>query len=512
MINTQAIKGTVIVIVAAIMALWLGVSVVTNQTETVLQFAGAGLLLTCIFLGRRIWLLLILFSALNVPLIRGFGTTELGQVLFIGFTLIITLMRRQPYKFRFGEKEVWMLLTAACILQVYLRNPIGLGIFGAGNVGAKPYFMAAITFLSSLILGNIVVKPSEIKWAFRLSIIGSFLGIALTALRMRGVGVTGGITKVGGIGSEGASGRMGTLGSIGLATARVVASFVSPLKGLFHPVWAPLILFSIAAAAGSGFRTMVATVGMMFIIGIAYRGGFPHVVFATVSSAVLLGILAIVNVASPLPPNVQRALSPFPGTWEKRHVEAAEGSTEWRVEMWKEALFTDYWINDKILGDGLGFTRKELLMMEDLQSGGGSLDNRNSGMSRQQEAMMVTGGYHSGPVQTIRTVGYVGLTILIITMIRMAVHAHRQIMRCRGTEWFPLAMYVGIPAIALPPIFIFIFGDFGRDVSAVFFSYGMISLLEKNLPLPAYVKPRYVPYVLNRHREFAATNARPQAR
>lgn len=496
MINSQAVKGTVIVVIAAMMALWLGVSVVTNQTETVLQFAGAGLLLTCIFLGRRIWLLLIFFTALNVPLIRGFGTTELGQVLFIGFTLIITLMRRQPFKFRFGEKEVWMFLTAACIIQVYLRNPIGLGIFGAGNVGAKPYFMAGITFLSSLILGNIVVKPSEIKWAFRLSIIGSFLGIALTSLRMRGAGVTEGITKVGGIGSEGASGRMGTLGSIGLATARMVASFVSPLRGLFHPLWAILILFCIAAAAASGYRTMVATVGMMFVIGIAYRGGFQHVVFATFSAAVLLGILAIVNVASPLPPNVQRALSPFPGTWEKRHVEAAEGSTEWRVEMWKEALFTDYWINDKILGDGLGFTQKELRMMEDLNAGIGGLDNRNSGMSQQQEAMMITGGYHSGPIQTIRTVGYVGLIVLFLAMIRMAVHAHRQIMRCRGTEWFPFALYVGIPAIALPPIFFFVFGDFGRDVAALFLSYGMVSLLEKNLPLPAYVKARRIPYVL----------------
>lgn len=510
--SSVSIRNIIIIVGAFGLAIWLGVSIATNQSETVMQFAGAGLLITCIFLGRRIWLLLIFFTALNVPLIRGFNTTELGQVLFIGFTLIITLMRRQPFKFQFGEKELWVLLVAGCILQVYLRNPIGLGMFGAGNVGAKPYFMAAMAFLSSLVLGNILVKPSEIKWVLRLSILGSFLGIALTSLRMRGVGVAGGITKVGGIGSEGASGRMGSLGSMGLATARAVVSFVSPLRGLFHPLWAPLILFCIIAAAGSGYRTMVATVGLMLITGIAYRGGFPHVMFATLSSALLLGIVAIVNIASPLPPNVQRALSPFPGTWEKRHVDAAEGSTDWRVEMWKEALFTDYWIDDKILGDGLGFTRRELRMIEDLNSGSGTIDNRNSGMSSQQEAMMVTGGYHSGPVQTVRTVGYVGLAILVLAMIRMAVHAHRQIMRCRGTEWFPLSLYVGIPAITLPPIFIFVFGDFGRDVAALFLSYGMISLLEKNLPLPAYVKTPYVPYVLNRTRQATDAASFPASR
>jgi hypothetical protein len=235
--------------------------------------------------------------------------------------------------------------------------------------------------------------------------------------------------------------------------------------------------------------------------GIAYRGGLAHVLFAGLSSVFLLGILAIVNIASPLPPNVQRALSPFPGTWEKRYIEGAEESTEWRVEMWKEALFTDYWINDKILGDGLGFTRRELLMMEDMASGGGSnLDSRGSGMTSQQEAMMVTGGYHSGPVQTVRTVGYVGLGILLLAMIRMAVHAHRQILRCRGTEWFPLSLYFGIPVIVLPPFFVFIFGDFGRDVSALFLSYGIITLLEKNLPVPAYVRRSRMPYVLNMRR------------
>jgi hypothetical protein len=493
--KSNSIRAAFVFIVALSLALWLGVSIVTNQSETLLQFGAAALLLVCVFLGRRIWLLLIFFTALNVPLIRGFGTTELGQVLFIGFTIIIILMRRQPIKFRFGEKEIWMLLVAGSIVQVYLRNPIGLGLFGAADVGAKPYFMAIMAFFSSFILGNIVVRETEIKWALRLSIIGSFLSIALTALRMRSVGDGGGFRRGAYDDGRGTS-RINSLGTLSIAIARVVSSFVSPLKGLAHPLWAILILFCVAAAGASGYRTMVATVGIMLLVGIAYRGGFPHVMFATLCSALLLGILALVNLAAPLPPNVQRALSPFPGTWEKRYVEAADISTEWRVEMWKEALFTDYWINDKVLGDGLGFTRRELEMMEDQFAGGGNLDSRSSGMSRQQEAMMVTGGYHSGPVQTVRTTGYVGLGILVLAMIRMAVHAHRQIMRCRGTEWFPLSLYFGIPAIALPPIFIFVFGDFGRDVAAVFFSYGMISLLEKNLPLPAYVKLRRVPYIL----------------
>jgi len=499
MSQANSIRNGLVILVAFVVAIWLGITLVTEQTETILKIGAAALVLTCVFLGRKIWLLLIFFAALNVPLIRGFSTTEMGQALFIGFTFVIILMRRQPLKIKFGELEFWMLLLAASVVQVYMRNPVGLNMFGAGAVGAKPYFAFAMAFMSSVILGCIVVPPSEIKWYLRLSIIGSFLGIGLSALRTGGGGSTAFVqgTKL----DDGrASGRIGSLGMIGLHLSRVLASYLSPLRALVHPVWGTLIFITVAAAAGSGFRNGVASVGMVYLIAIAYRSGLPGVLLSVLIGTIGLGVLAIVNVAMPLPPNVQRALSPFPGTWEQRYVDAAEGSTEWRVEMWKQALFTEYWIDNKILGDGLGLSRRELKILEDLEAGGTGISSLGSGMSMYQESMMVTGGYHSGPVQCVRITGYVGLLILLLTMIRVAVHAHRQIIRCRGTEWLPIAMFTGIPAISLPFIYFFIFGDFGRDSAAVCFFYGMVSLLEKNLPLPAYVKRRYVPYILQQGR------------
>jgi hypothetical protein len=501
MSQANSIRNGIVVVVAFVVAIWLGITIVTEQTDTILRIAAAALLITCVFLGRKIWLLLILFTALNVPLIRGFGTTEIGQALFIGFTVIMTLMRRQPFKISFGEKEIWMLLVAGCVLQVFLRNPVGLNIFGAGNVGARPYFMVGMAFFSSLILANIAVSPNEIRWAFRLSMIGTLLGAFLNQIRS-GMGVGPAAFSQGDqLDNGSAPSRIGILSTLATEAARISVSFISPLRGMLHPLWALLLLFCLFAAAMSGFRNAVASLGLILILGIAYRSGVFSVFGSLLAVSLGLALLAFVNLVNPLPGNIQRALSPFPGTWEKKHVEGADESTEWRVEMWKEALFTDYWIQNKLLGDGLGFTRRELLMMEDMASGGASkLDSRGSGLDSQQEAMMVTGGYHSGPVQTIRTVGYVGLGILVLAMIRMAVHAHRQIIRCRGTEWFPLSLYFGIPVIVLPPFFVLIFGDFGKDVSALIFSYAMISLLEKNLPLPPYQKARYMPFVLSRNR------------
>lgn len=506
--QANSMRNSLIILIAFLLAIWLGVTIVTEQTETILKIAGVALVLTCVFLGRRIWLLSIFFMALNVPLIRGFGSVELGQVLFLGFTFIIILMRRQPFKFKFGELEVWMLLLAGCILQVYFRNPVGLGMFGSGDVGGRPYFVVALSFITAVVLGNIVIKPNEIKWAMKLTIIGSFLGYGLSALLMRGGGVPGATTTTANVtlGETNTAGRIGTLAQISSTIARIVSSYVSPLRGLLHFFWAPLILISLAAAAGSGYRNAIANVGLIYLVGLTYRGGFSSVIMATISGAMGLGALAFWNLAAPLPGNIQRALSPFPGTWEERHVEGAEASTEWRVEMWKEALFTDYWIRNKLLGDGLGLSSRELEMLQASAEGGHGLDSMGSGMSRQQEEMMITGGYHSGPVQCVRIVGYVGLLVVLLAMIRVAVHAHRQILRCRRTEWYPIALFFGIPIIVLPFFYIFIFGDFTKDVSATLLAYGIIRLLERNLPLPAYEARRHVPYILRQQRKTNEEN------
>lgn len=505
--SSLSIKAILLFIAATALALWLGVSLATNQFETVLKVAAGMGFVVCILLGRKIWLLMILLTAMNIPLIRGISTIDVGQALFIGFSTLLFLMRRLPLQFKFGELELWMLLVAACVVQVYLRNPVGLNIFGAGAVGARPYFAVGTAWATGILLSALIVTPSELKWAMRLTIIGSLAGAIFTTLRVR-LGGGGGVEPSGieATTTESGSSRIGILSYLAPAIARAVAAYVSPIRACFHPLWAPVILISFAFAGLSGFRNVVATVGLYYLIAIAYRGGFISVLIAGLSAALGLGALALLNLAAPLPANVQRALSPFPGTWEERHVEAADQSTEWRVEMWKEALFTDFWIQNKLLGDGLGFSRRELEMMEGMDAGG-NFASMGSGLSTQQEIMMITGGYHSGPVQTVRTVGYVGLLVLMLAMIRVAVHAHREILRCRGTKWYSLALFMGIPSLALPFIFTFVFGEFRAASTQVFLAYGMISVMKRNLPLPAYVKPVRSPYILTRRAPAPANDA-----
>ncbi|BCX48304.1 hypothetical protein HAHE_22120 [Haloferula helveola] len=486
--SSQSIRGILIAIVAIAMSIWLGVSIITSQVETLVQAGVVGVVLICVLLGRRIWVLVPIGVALNIPVIRGLGTTEISEMLFIGFTSLMLLMRRAPMKWKIGELDFWAVAVLVMVAQVYLRNPVGLNIFGAGTVGARPYFMVALAFVTMVFLGMYQIRARDMKWVFWLSALGTLLSGPLNYLR---VGLGGGNPAdlaAEGPSDPGATDRKGYLNTIATEPARMLSSWRSPLRAVFHPIWAPLVLLTFAAAAYSGFRNTVAMVGLIYLAGICYRGGLAATVISVSMGAVLLGGLAVINVAAPLPPNVQRALSPFPGTWEERYVTQAENSTEWRVEMWKSALFTDYWIQNKVLGDGLGMTADELRRSEEIKARG--ILSGRSGLTSHQEAIMVNGDYHSGPVQTVRTVGYVGLAVLLLAQIRLAVHTHRLIRRCHGTEWYPVALYFGIPLVIYPIFFVLIFGTFGTAGQALFLGIGMVKMLHANLPVPEFATGR----------------------
>lgn len=506
---SRAIFTAFVIFVVIVGSIWLGMGVATDQMETLLKVGGAALLLTCILLGQRIWLLYIFFAAMHIPLMRGFSTVELGQALLVGFSVLMFMMRRLKMHIVFGELDFWRLLSALVVFQVYIRNPVGLNVFGAGSVGGKPYVLAALALLAGFILSKYRVPERELRWTMPLTIVGTLLAFPLNRFRYgMGRGPALETVQVVGEGLEGeGAGRVGSYEVLSELFNRILISRISPLRACFSVRWAPVILIVLGLAAASGYRNAVANAGLLLLAGIAYRGGRISVIISVLLGIAALGVLALVNVASPLPPRVQRALSPFPGTWEERYTESAAASTEWRVEMWKAALLTDNYINNKVLGDGLGFTKEELTKMEELMEGGRGRGAQSiGGLSSQQESMMISGNYHSGPVQTIRTVGYIGLLVMMLAMYRMAVHMHRQILRCRGTEWYPLMLFFGVPIIIYPIFFFFVFGTFQVAIIFIFLQSGFIDLIRNNLTLPPYAKAKREPYILMRNRLTAVSN------
>lgn len=505
MFNSRSIQGIIVLTLGVFLAIWLGQSIATNQIETIIQVIAALILIGCLFLGKRIWLLIPFMAAVNIQLRIPSqpNTVLLAQALVLGFSCLLFLTRRQPFRLAWTELEFWAIILTLFVVQVYLRNPVGVNIFGGDTVGGKGYFLYAIALFSTLLLAGLKVPTTELKWVMRLSILGGLINTTIsilgnylptlayftggTAVSAEDAGFDGRVMD------EGAATRVGFMTVLGTNLSLWISSYISPLQACLRPLWAILVLTAIVAAGLSGFRISIVTVGLTFLIGIIYRNGFVGILLSIFGGIGGLALLAVVNTLHPLPPNIQRSLTFLPGTWEERYKQDAEGSSEWRFEIWREALTTDRWIHNKWVGDGLGFTAAELAMQMNARQGG---RKGISGFEAHRETILSNGDYHSGPVSTIRVIGYFGLIFFLLAQFRLTIHAHRQILRCRGTEWLPLALFMGIPMITGPFIFVLLFGDFKSSASAFLLSLGMCRLLENNLPLPAYVKPTRLPFVL----------------
>ena len=503
--DSNKIKIILVLILAAFGALYLGIAAATAQTEAVLWVVGILGLVVCLSLGTRIWLLLPLAASigLNLPLPGSFPITFLTQSLVLGFCTMMLLLRKLPIRFKFTELEAWCLLFLLFIAQAYLRNPVGLNIFGSSTVGAKPYAILGMTTVTALLIAMLRINPNDLRWWIRMTMIGSIANFSL-GLLAKFVPVAGMYLAASfsvdvetsdpsdrSAVDEDAAGRSSFVRTITLNLANWISSRISPLKAAFHPVWAPLILFTLAGGAFSGYRSHLAYIALTYFLGVCYRGGFVQVLISSVIAAFALAVLALVNFINPLPPNIQRSLSFLPGTWEQRYEDDGKSSTEWRTELWIEALTSDKYISNKFLGDGLGMTADQLqqtISLKHMQGQG------VSGFDYHRESILISGDYHSGPVHTIRTCGYAGLLVLLIGMIRVAIHAHRQIIRCRGTEWHPVALFICIPFIWLPFCWTFIFGSFTGGASGLLMGSALVRLLQKNLPLPAYVVQRNLGY------------------
>ena len=485
----SSIKIALVIIVSLLGAVYIGIGAASDQQQTIGILLGAVAVATCLLLGKRIWMLIPLMFYVNLTLyLPGRPSTLLlAQFLVVVFGLLMIFSGKLRAKFSMTALEWCILLLVFSVLQVYARNPVGVSLFGASSVGGRPYILFGASLMTAIILGSIKVPYSDLKKIFRLAVIGGVTNFILSALgyflpffgQYIGTGTVESKYSLTAV-DTGRAGRLDFLVNLGPNIALWISSLMNPLRAAFKFLWLPLIMVAFASAGLSGYRNVIASTGLTFLVGIMYYGGIRSLFMSAGIGAVVLAAVSVVNVSNPLPPNIQRAMSFLPGTWDQEFVDAAEESTEWRVEIWEEVLFTENWIKNKILGDGLGFTAEELAYQEELKLLGSGMGL--SGFDTHRESILVNGDYHSGPISAVRTVGYLGLVVMLVCMIMISIRAHRLIIRSQGRPWLPVVMIVCIPLIWYPVFFLFIFGSFGKDANLILMGYAMVRLLENNLP------------------------------
>ena len=465
-----------------------------DMSRIVMMFAGIVLLALVIKQSRNLWVLIpacwfLLGRVQMLPV--PFSVRDLMVMLVFGMTLVLVAIKIIRVKPVYGWLEFLLALNLLYLATCFIRNPVGSKAFNSDLVGGKPYFDVFIGVLAYWVLVRMRVTPTASKFLPLLTVgfavVTSILGLityffpaTAPILWEYYSDVDSGNYRDPAALNQSESGGadrfmgfrdLGKFGSIALF------SHFRPITTLIPEF--PFRMLGLASLGVvlllSGFRSYVMYAAAMFLLGSYFRGGLRGLFVPMISGAMVLIVLASGQgrlFELPLP--MQRALSFLPGRWDNEAVMSGQGSSQWRFEMWKIVLTSDDFIRNKLLGDGFGFTLRELEFISVRRFG-----IQTDDMTR--EIAMIAGDYHSGPISSIKFVGVPGLILFYMLMIAMARKAAVLIGRAKNTPYFTFALFIGMPIIFEPFFFTFIFGGYNAALPTAIFGLGMLKLTESSL-------------------------------
>ncbi len=453
-----------------------------------------------LFVRQRMWMLIPATGMLDgqitvLPL--PFTVAHLSILFAFGTFLLLKAFKIVRLKPKLGLADIWMFIVLAYLATVFARNPVGVEALASERVGGRPYVSIIIAFLGSWVLARSVATVRDAFWFPLLVVAGNGFHLVINEIAYRFPSTVGPLSRLyNGIAAaenpdalpalpgEG-SNRKGHYGGVGSALWQLACTRWRPMT-LINPLYFGrflIFLFAVYSVFQSGFRSAVISMMLMFLMATYFRRGIGEVIQATLFLVLAVMLLvAMQGTIIDLPLPAQRALSFLPGHWDYMAKKEAEGSTQWRVEMWKQMLSGNKYIENKWLGDGFGFTRAQLQIM---------LANTINGSNEdQQENLMISGGVHSGPITAIRYVGYVGLALFMVFLIFVAIRAVRLIHRSEGTPFYPLALFLGLPSIVHPFTYVLIFGAYEADLPHAIMAVGLQKLLENSLDAYAAIQKK----------------------
>jgi hypothetical protein len=246
----------------------------------------------------------------------------------------------------------------------------------------------------------------------------------------------------------------------GIMVAMTVFSYMQArygIRGIFlsGKPWRWMILLIVSGyGLLGGFRSGVLSIALIFALQFFIEGLHRTKLLIIFAFAGVLGATALVPLAPHLPYTAQRSLSFLPLKINPVVRQDAEGSSDWRFDMWKVLLpeIPQY----LLLGKGYAITRRDL----DLLAG---TDAAIRATFVEDEYMALSGTYHSGPFSVVMTFGIWGVITVVwfwIAGIWVLYNNYRYgDPALRTVNTFLLAVFV-----AQIIFFILIGGDIGSDM------------------------------------------------
>ena len=492
--NKNKIFLGVVMAAALLFAIVVGRNVAENNYSRLGMYVGIAVLgIGALGLKQNAWILIPICSGLGGSFGGGrlpASIAEISVAFCFGLFVLFKALKVIPKFPRLNWCDKLLICNLLYLATVFARNPVGVDFIRSNLIGGRPYFAILLACCGFWVLQHVTIKPKLAKLLPALMCFGSvvnalsgFVGYFAPSLGYRLATLYSGFMP----GSEANPmepvdtsrvERHGYLAGFGVEVGRAAVSYANIFKLIFFQniILSACFYISLVAILLSGFRGNL--IGWLFAIALAsfIRGGIRQVLplfAAAVAGIVMIVVLQTAGLQVPLA--AQRALSFIPISWDSRASVDAKGSVDWRLDMWRLALTSDRYIKNKVLGDGFGFDPAELRAQATLTS------FRMDTSAGLQDYYMITGDYHSGPVSAIRFVGYIGLVLFTALLIANAKYAWKIINSAKKTAFFPIALFVGIGAIAHPIFFWLVFGSFGSDFIQAIMTLGMLNMIDRSI-------------------------------
>ncbi|HEY4285256.1 MAG TPA: hypothetical protein VGM62_19510 [Chthoniobacterales bacterium] len=496
--NAAALRFNIIPVligmIGLITALVLGIFIGGGEIRNLAVISGIVIVILILATMRQyIWFLIPMlwgFTGSVYVLPLPFSVRDLAVMLVAAVAFALLALRIYRFQNRWTFIDFLLLLNLGQVALAFIAHPTGLRALSSETVGARPYFNIAIAFIAYFILAN---QTLPVRFARKLPIFilipEAISSVIMLLVRVKpSLGYPLGMVYSGFFPTRQIASSAGpVIDRLAIGTGRtlitILVSYFRPLSLLVPINFVRFFLFllGLGLILISGFRSEFITVGAIFLLASYFRRGRMEAVVVLGGMIVMLITLTLINSIRPLPLAMQRTLSFLPGHWDSRAVKDAEDSTDWRVQMWREIPKSSRYIRDRVMGDGFGFTRAELMAMERQALRTGELS---------QEDSMIIGAFHNGPLSTIRFVGAVGLILYYSLLVYVAMYAARLIRSCAPTSFYPLALFVSLPLIWEPFNYVFIFGAYDSGFPNTIFAIGMLKMIQNSLRADTSQKSR----------------------
>ena len=499
--NKNKIFLGVVMAAALLFAIVVGQNVAENNYSRLGLYAGVAVLAVgALGLKQNAWILIPICSGLGGSFGGGrlpASIAEISVAFCFGLFVLFKALKVIPKFPRLNWCDKLLICNLLYLATVFARNPVGVDFIRSNLIGGRPYFAILLACCGFWVLQHVTIKPRVAMFLPALMCIGSVVNAVsgLVGYFAPGLGfrlatlysgfMPGGEANPLDMPNDNRVERQQYLAGFGVEVGRAAISYANIFKLIFFQniILSACFFASLVAILLSGFRSNL--IGWLFAIALAsyIRGGVRHIiplVAAGLAGVVMIVVLQTAGLSVPLA--AQRALSFIPISWDSRASVDAKGSVDWRVDMWRLVITTDRYIKNKALGDGFGFDPAELRAQTTLTS------FRMDTSAGLQDYYMITGDYHSGPVSTIRFVGYIGLVFFTALLIANAKYAWKIIQSAKRTTFFPLALFSGITAIAHPIFFWLVFGGYGGDFVQAIFTLGMLNLIDRSIKKEKAIK------------------------